>query len=81
MTDVVIRCDASEGIGFGHLSRSIALAQAFAVDCGMSVSLLMRPHPKAIETARTAGVHVVTMASADDAEAMAMLLCVQCLDF
>jgi spore coat polysaccharide biosynthesis protein SpsF len=73
MTDVVIRCDASERIGFGHLSRSIALAQAFAVDCGMSVSLLMRPHPKAIETARTAGVHVVNMASSDDAEAMAML--------
>lgn len=73
MTDVVIRCDASEAIGFGHLSRSIALAQAFAVDCGMSASILMRPHPKAIETARAAGVHVVTVASAGDAEALAML--------
>lgn len=58
MSEVLIRCDASSSIGFGHLSRSIALAQAFREDCGVNATLLMLENPTALSFARNAGVRV-----------------------
>jgi spore coat polysaccharide biosynthesis predicted glycosyltransferase SpsG len=64
MADVVIRCDATEHIGYGHLSRSIALAQAFHDD-GLDARLAMRPD-SAVDLARQVGVRVIDLGSEGD---------------
>lgn len=58
MSDVVIRCDASPRIGLGHLTRSIALAEAFREDCGLDATLLMRHDAAALAVAVASGVPV-----------------------
>lgn len=71
MSDVVIRCDASARIGLGHLSRSIALARAVRVDCGLEATLLVRHDEAAREMVGRSGVRTIVVpeddVAADDA--------------
>jgi len=55
---VLIRCDASAAIGFGHLMRCIALAQRLKAS-GDQVSFLIREEPAAVRILRQAGLPAV----------------------
>lgn len=55
MLTVLFRCDASSVIGFGHLMRSIALAEALQ-ESGDDVRFLIREEPSAARVLQDAGL-------------------------
>jgi spore coat polysaccharide biosynthesis predicted glycosyltransferase SpsG len=57
MWSVVVRCDASSAIGFGHLVRSLALARELA-DRDARVSFAITEAPEAIALVKREGFHV-----------------------
>lgn len=58
MLRVLIRCDASAAIGFGHLMRCLALAQRLKAS-GDQVTFLIRKEPPAARILRQAGLPAV----------------------
>ena len=58
MLRVLIRCDASAAIGFGHLMRCIALAQRLKAS-GDQVTFLIRKEPAAVRILRQAGLPAI----------------------
>jgi spore coat polysaccharide biosynthesis predicted glycosyltransferase SpsG len=75
--DVAIRCDGSSKVGLGHVSRCIALAQAFRDDCRVSARVLLRGDPAAVRIVSDAGIDVRRLSdesAAADAELRQLLL-------
>lgn len=58
MLDVLVRCDASAEIGFGHLMRCIALAERLTA-AGDAVTFLIREEEGAARILRRAGLDAV----------------------
>ncbi len=59
---ILIRCDGSRAIGFGHVVRCIALADELRAVHDCRVVFLMRHGPEGVEMARAAGYSVLTPA-------------------
>ena len=58
MRSVVVRCDASSAIGFGHLVRSVALARELA-DRDEDVTFAMTGEPEAVALVKREGFTVI----------------------
>lgn len=57
---ILIRCDGSHTLGFGHVVRCVALANELSATHGCRVTFLMRHGPEGVEYVRAQGYEVIT---------------------
>ncbi len=57
---ILIRCDASHQLGFGHVVRCLALSDELRESYGCSVSFVMREGSKGFKAVREKGYSVIT---------------------
>ena len=63
MTSLLIRCEATAVLGFGHAMRCLALAQEWLRRGGRAVFAMTAPEPSLLARLRAAGVDVEVLAS------------------